>query len=80
MQTQIHGHDVLDMMTASGVTYTRATLTDAIHAKFGPAARYHTCSAEDMTAGQLIEFLAARGKFRGSEDGFTVNAERVCQH
>ena len=55
LPTQIHGHDVLDMMTASGATYTRASLAAAIHAKFGPDARYHTCSAEGMTAEQLNE-------------------------
>ena len=80
METQIHGHDVLDLMIASGATYTRATLAAAIHAKFGPDARYHTCSADDMTAEQLIEFLAARGKFLGDDTGFTVATDRVCQH
>ena len=69
----------VDLMIASGATGTRATLAEAIRAKFGPDARYHTCSADGMTAEQLIEFLAARGKFIGSEAGFTVNAERVCQ-
>jgi len=80
MTTQIHGHDVLDMMIASGATYTRASLVAAMQARFGPDARYHTCSADDMEAAQLVDFLAARGKFRGTEEGFTVAAERVCQH
>ena len=80
METQIHGHDVLDFMIASGVTYTRDTLVQAMQAQFGPDARYHTCSADGMDAAQLIDFLAARGKFRGSEAGFTVATENVCQH
>jgi len=80
MTTQIHGHDVLDMMIASSATYTRASLVAAMQARFGPDARYHTCSADDMEAAQLVDFLAARGKFRGTEEGFTVAAERVCQH
>lgn len=80
MTTQIHGHDVLDMMIASGATYTRASLVAAMQARFGPDARYHTCSADDMEAAQLVDFLAARGKFRGTEEGFTVAVERVCQH
>jgi probable metal-binding protein len=80
MNHPIHGHDVLDLMIASGASYTRATLAEAIRAKFGPDARYHTCSADGMTAEQLIEFLAARGKFLGAEAGFTVATERVCQH
>jgi len=80
METQIHGHDVLDFMIASGATYTRASLVAAIQAQFGLETRYHTCSADGMDAAQLVDFLAARGKFRGSEAGFTVAADRVCQH
>ncbi len=80
METQIHGHDVLDFMIASGASYTRASLVAAMQAQFGPEARYHTCSADGMDAAQLVDFLAARGKFRGTEDGFTVATERVCQH
>ncbi len=46
---QIHGHDVLNMMLASGKTYTKATLVADIVKKFGRDAKFHTCSAEDMT-------------------------------
>lgn len=80
MEKQIHGHDVLDFMIASGRTFTRASLATAIVDKFGAAARYHTCSAADMTAGQLVALLASKGKFRGTEAGFTVNTENVCRH
>jgi probable metal-binding protein len=80
MENLIHGHDVLDYIIASGATYTRGTLAAAMRTRFGADARYHTCSAEGMTAEQLIEFLIARGKFCGSEAGFTVDTGRVCQH
>lgn len=80
MQTQIHGHDVLDYMIASGETFTREKLATAMTAKFGAEARYHTCSAGNMTAGQLIDFLSARGKFRGNATGFTVATEHICHH
>lgn len=80
METQIHGHDVLDFMIASRVSYTRATLVEAIHAKFGSETRFHTCSAENMNAEELIVFLADRGKFKGPESGFTVAVENICQH
>lgn len=80
MENRIHGHDVLDHMIASGATYTRESLAAAMRERFGTDARYHTCSAEGMTAEQLIAFLIARGKFCGSEAGFTVDPGRVCQH
>jgi len=78
--TQIHGHDVLDFMIAAKMPFARATLLEAMSAKFGAAARYHTCSADNMTAEQLIDFLAQRGKFKVSPAGITVDTGRVCQH
>lgn len=80
MDHSIHGHEVLDFMAASGTTYTRASLAAAIAERFGPGARFHTCAAEGMTAMDLIAFLVARGKFRGTEAGFTVATEHVCDH
>jgi len=49
---RIHGHEVLEMMLASGKKYTKDVLVQDIIAKFGPDARFHTCSAEDMDAGK----------------------------
>ncbi len=47
----IHGHEVLNMMIESGEQYTHTSLEAAIKARFGERARFHTCSASDMTAG-----------------------------
>ncbi len=81
MQTQIHGHDVIAMMMESPVPYTRDSLTQAIIARFGAETRFYTCSAEGMSAVELVEFLESRGKFMPAGDlGFQVNPERVCKH
>jgi probable metal-binding protein len=56
----IHGHEVLNMMIESGEQYSNASLEAAITARFGEQARFHTCSAADMTAGELVAFLAAK--------------------
>lgn len=80
MLTQVHGHDVIAMMRESTQPFTRETLVAAILARFGPDARFFTCSAEGMTADELIEFLAARQKFQPAGEGFEVNPNRVCQH
>ena len=77
---QIHGHDVLNMMLASGKTYTKATLVADIVNKFGPDTKFHTCSAEDMTADELVAFLDARGKFKPQADGFQTSKDAICQH
>ena len=73
----IHGHEVLNMMIESGEQYTHASLEAAIKARFGEQARFHTCSAEGMTAGELV---AAKGKFTPSEDGFSTDQSKICRH
>ena len=77
---QIHGHDVLNMMLASGKTYTKATLVEEIIEKFGRHTRFHTCSAEDMTAGELVAFLESRSKFKPQSGGFQTSKDVICQH
>lgn len=75
-----HGHEVLHMM--EGKSYpTNEALVKAIIDKFGPEERFCTCSAEGMTAAELVEFLAAKGKFKPSgHDSFTVDTSKVCNH
>lgn len=76
-----HGHEVLHMM--EGQSYaTKQQLIDAIIERFGADERFHTCSAEGMTAAELVDFLEARGKFMpaaGTAD-FTVDITKVCNH
>ena len=43
--SSIHGHEVLQMMLASGESWTVASLEAAIRRRFGEEARFHTCSA-----------------------------------
>ncbi|EKJ8217774.1 YecH family protein [Citrobacter sp. Cs237] len=78
--TSIHGHEVLNMMIASGEPYSTASLEAAIKNRFGEQARFHTCSASDMTAGELVAFLAAKGKFVAQDDGFSTHESKICRH
>jgi probable metal-binding protein len=77
---QIHGHEVMQMMLRSVKAYTRASLLADIVATFGPEARFFTCSAENLTAEGIIDFLQAKGKFVPCEEGFQTSAELMCQH
>lgn len=70
----------MDAMLASGRLFTRDSLTAFVVDRFGLGTRFHTCSAAGMTAAELVDLLADRGKFVGTEEGFTVNTNRVCQH
>lgn len=78
MPEQIHGHEVMEMMIASGKLYTRDSLRTDIIKRFGEAARFYTCSAEGMTPDELITFLEARGKFLEEEGGFKTDKEKMC--
>ncbi len=78
MVSSIHGHEVLQMMLASGQPYTKDSLQAEILAKFGAEARFHTCSADNLTAADLIEFLEGRGKFTASENGFQTEPTKIC--
>ncbi len=80
MSESIHGHDVMEMMVASEKTYSRETLELAINEKFGSEARFHVCSASDMTAKELIVCLKEKGKFVGPEDAFKTEASHICKH
>ena len=78
MPESLHGHEVMRKMIESGHAYTRDSLRIAITAWFGETARFHTCSAENMTADELIAFLAARHKFYSDDVGFRVNEDEIC--
>ena len=75
---QLHAHNVLQMM--EGHSYTEASLRRAIIDKFGADARFYACSADNMDADRLIEFLKAKGKFMPAGEGFTVDKSKVCNH
>jgi probable metal-binding protein len=78
--SSVHGHQVLEMMIASGESFTTESLISYINQTFGSETRYHTCSASEMDARQLVDFLASRGKFIPAEDGFTTHSDKICQH
>jgi probable metal-binding protein len=80
MSSQVHGHEVIAMIYESKQAYTRESLTAAIIARFGADTRFHTCSAEGMTAPEMVTFLEERGKFMPVDGGFTIDPSRVCSH
>jgi probable metal-binding protein len=78
MMNDIHGHEVLKMMLESGVSYSKESLTAEIVARFGPEARFCTCSAQNMTALELVNFLDSKGKFVRRDDGLNTSSELIC--
>ena len=73
-----HGHEVLAMM--QGHSYSEKSLLEAIIDKFGAEERFYTCSADNLTAQGLIDFLKSHGKFKPMDDDFTVDTTKVCEN
>jgi len=80
MHTQVHGHDVIAMVRAAPQLFTRESLVRAVVAQFGEETRFCTCSAEGLTAGELVDFFTARQKFKLVGNGLVVNTSAACQH
>ncbi len=75
-----HGHEVLAMMEGNSYP-TKDSLVKAIVEKFGSEERFYTCSADNLTASQLVDFLEERGKFMtAGQNAFTVDTSKVCNH
>ncbi|MCL1059075.1 YecH family protein [Shewanella gelidimarina] len=80
MSDSIHGHKVMELMLEHEQPLSREALKALMQGTFGADARYHTCSAEEMNAEALIDFLEKKGKFIHSEAGIATAADRICNH
>ncbi|PAW14339.1 hypothetical protein CKJ89_24770 [Klebsiella pneumoniae] len=78
--SSIHGHEVLQMMLASDESWTVASLEAPFAAALAKRSRFHTCSAENLSAAQLVAFLEKKGKFIAREEGFTTAENKICRH
>ncbi|WP_067522148.1 YecH family metal-binding protein [Endozoicomonas ascidiicola] len=58
----VHGHNVLNLVKEQEAALTKENLMSAIAEAFGTDARYHTCSARDLTADELVSQFVEKGK------------------
>ena len=77
---RIHGHEVMRMMLETGKNYNRENLIEDIVSTFGTDTRFFTCSNDNLTPGELIDFLASRGKFFGENNSFNTAQDQICDH
>lgn len=78
--TSIHAHEALAFIDANAGKYGAETLPDALRAAFGDDARFHACSAADMTPEDLLVFLIQREKIVLAGSGFHLNRANICTH
>lgn len=76
--SDIHGHEVMNMMRRTGKTYTRETLIADIISTFGSSTTFCTCAVEGMNPEALIDFLQARNKFIVVDGGFKLADTENC--
>lgn len=65
----VHGHNVLNLVKDHQETLTHDALLALITDHFGAETLYHTCSAHNLSAQQLIEQFLQKGKLIDSENG-----------
>ena len=73
-----HGHDVMEWLRKAGPLPREALLSGA-EKEFGADCRFHTCSQQDLTAAQLLDFLLSKGKLAQADDGIRLAME-PCAH
>ncbi|PJC88206.1 DUF2492 domain-containing protein [Vibrio sp. HA2012] len=78
MSKSIHGHKVMNLLAAADKVLSKSELLEEIRRTFGYDAVYHTCSAEGLSAEDLIDFLLNKGKFIESDTGLTMPADNRC--
>ncbi|WP_372870629.1 YecH family metal-binding protein [Shewanella sp.] len=80
MTQSVHGHEVMAMMLAHGKPLTQEALIHLIADTFGADTRFHTCSAQNMSAAELVAFLKQKGKFIDSGEGLETEQAKICNH
>lgn len=77
---EVHAHEVMQMMLEKDEGFSRESLAAAITERFGPNARFYSCSAAGMDVATVIAFLESRGKFVARDDGFNTAQDKICNH
>jgi probable metal-binding protein len=73
-----HGHELLNHVLDMGGSESLPTLRQWAQSTHGPEARYHTCSAQELTFDGLLQFLLDRNKIEINSGRLRVIADHVC--
>lgn len=76
----IHGHEVMALMLAHGAPLSKRELETMLADKFGEQAHFHTCSARELSADELISLLKSKGKMIETTTGLVMVSGSICQH
>lgn len=76
----IHAHSVLDLFALRTEGIESHQAIPQIEDAFGTDARFFACSASDMTAAELMEFLLRREKLVEADGRLHLNRANICSH
>lgn len=77
---QTHGHEIMALVAKHPGGIAVQALAEIVGAEFGAAARFHTCSAENMTLPELLAFLDERDKVRLHDNMVFPGGAPACNH
>jgi probable metal-binding protein len=80
MSESIHGHEVMEMILMAEPPLSHEQLKQEVRSRFGEAPRFHTCSAQNMTLDELLQFLGERGKVVEIDGVFGTSRGQICDH
>ncbi|CAH6783891.1 conserved hypothetical protein [Vibrio chagasii] len=78
MTTEIHAHNVLNLLSEKPLT--REELTQELAQMYGTEARFHTCKLNGLDLDGLLKFFLKMEKVVLVDDKLCTNRERVCNH
>ncbi|MDN3700706.1 YecH family metal-binding protein [Vibrio artabrorum] len=78
MTTEIHAHNVLNLLSEKSLT--REELTQTLAQTYGTEARFHTCKLNGLDLDGLLKFFLKMEKVVVVDNKLCTNRERVCHH
>ncbi|WP_434566360.1 YecH family protein [Vibrio chagasii] len=78
MTTEIHAHNVLNLLSEKPLT--REELTQELAQMYGTEARFHTCKLNGLDLDGLLKFFLKMEKVVLVDNKLCTNRERVCNH
>ena len=76
----VHGHALLNYLIDQGGPVNLETLRKWAQEAHGLQARYHTCSAHDLTFEGILGFLQERTKVVFQDGAVSAAVTHVCSH
>lgn len=77
---QIHGHEIMAIVAGSPAGITVGDLAEKAAREYGAAARFFTCSAENMNLDELLAFLGGKDKLQIVDGRVVTGGAPACNH